>query len=201
MAVSVLRLEERRSEFLTRRSAVSNPRVKPFVVFERDSAVIKRLNERLIDCIKSGDTLGATDALQRGADVNARDSTSRTALMLAVIKDKPELAMFLVKAGASVNAADDFGQTPLMWAAMGGNASLVSYLIEKGANVKATDVHGSDALMMSVHGNRKTAEILVKAGAEPRQTDTYGKSALDRAESIRQTEIAAFLLECSFSPA
>lgn len=195
MAISVLRLEKQRDKFMSGASATHSQKAKPFVALERDGAAIKRLSEQLIAYIKSDNTLGAINALLNGANVNARDFASRTALMLAVIKGQTELAKFLVECGASVNAADDYGQTPLMWAAMGGNVHLVEFLIKKGANVNAVDIHGNNALMMAIHGNKETIKILLKAGAETKQTDACGKSAFDQALSMHRTDIAAFLAE------
>jgi len=164
-----------------------------FKAIMRSDVVMKRLNERLVECIKKGDIPNAFQAITQGADVNARDSASRTVLMLAVINDQTELAKFLVDCGANVNAADEYGQTPLMWAAMRGNADLVEYFINKGANVHAKDIHGNDALMLSVYGNKKTAKILVNAGAKSKKSNYYGKSALDLARLMNKAEIAMLL--------
>lgn len=50
--------------------------------------------------------------LRHGANVDAADAQSRTALILAV--RNWEMVKLLIASGASVNAQDDFGDTPLM---------------------------------------------------------------------------------------
>ncbi|MEM3363926.1 MAG: ankyrin repeat domain-containing protein [Candidatus Micrarchaeia archaeon] len=200
MAISVVSLEEKRKE-LSNAGAPINPNARPFLSVLQKDELRKRMSAELIDCIKHKNVCGAVNAIKNGADVNARDAFSRTALMLAVITDQTELAMFLVKLGASVNAADEFGQTPLMWASMSGNTELVKFLIENGANVKAVDMHGCDALMMSIHGNKKTAQVLINAGAEPKLTDASGRSAIDRAKLMNKMDMVELLTSYCYSEA
>ena len=58
------------------------------------------------------------DLLKAGANVNAVDSRSLTALHFAVATEypSPEICESLLKAGADINARDNNGETPLDWA-------------------------------------------------------------------------------------
>ena len=52
-----------------------------------------------------------------GADVNARNTTGATPLMLAAARNRdPDVIKALINAGADVNAKDNAGRTPLIWA-------------------------------------------------------------------------------------
>ena len=100
--------------------------------------------------------------LTKGADVNAKDNSGETALMLAAsgtAAGNADCVKLLLSKGADVNATDQDGETALMQASkgasiMGGGATIpalasadcVTLLISKGANVNARDKKGKSAL-------------------------------------------------------
>jgi ankyrin repeat protein len=92
------------------------------------------------------------ELLAEGADVNAQDTSGRTALQLAVryaYKNEDEalkIVQELLAAGASINAADDEGFAPLSHAAVYGYPELLQYLIASGADVNHRDEHGNTAI-------------------------------------------------------
>jgi ankyrin repeat protein len=63
---------------------------------------------------------------QRAASVDERDSTGRTALMLAVEQGRLEMVRLLVERGADPNAADQSGLTPLKLAQQKGLSEIAS---------------------------------------------------------------------------
>jgi len=54
--------------------------------------------------------------INKGADVNAKDSFGMTPLHTAVIANRRDVAEVLVARGADINAKSYRGQTPLFWA-------------------------------------------------------------------------------------
>jgi hypothetical protein len=85
--------------------------------------------------------------VQKGANVNARDSQDGTALLRAAgTYGTAQTVAALIAAGADVNAADRNGQTALMWAARWGDAARVEALVKAGAKVDARDAKGLSAL-------------------------------------------------------
>jgi ankyrin repeat protein len=82
--------------------------------------------------------------LEKGANVNAKTSTGRTALMQAIDGPKqfdndhhvvysPRIAQLLIAAGADVNAHDDAGNTALTLAAKRGYDDMAAALRRAGA--------------------------------------------------------------------
>jgi ankyrin repeat protein len=105
----------------------------------------------------------------------------------------------LVATGADVDSLDRHGQTALMLAARDGHTGAVRILVEAGAALDHTAKYHLSALMLAVINDRHTiVELLVAAGADPRIRGTgapgfAGKTALDLAEDLGRTDIAAML--------
>ncbi|NCG57103.1 MAG: hypothetical protein GWP35_09400 [Proteobacteria bacterium] len=74
--------------------------------------------------------------LEKGAEVNARDTDGFTPLMWAARSSTPEIVQLLLEKGADVNARTTGGFTPLMVAAgnsKGKSAEIKQLLIDAGA--------------------------------------------------------------------
>jgi ankyrin repeat protein len=73
--------------------------------------------------------------INRGADLEVRDATDRTALQLSVSGNKSEdAATVLIQAGANIEAEDGEARTPLYWAVVHQNVTLTRRLLERRAN-------------------------------------------------------------------
>ncbi len=73
--------------------------------------------------------------IHRGADLEVRDATDRTALQLSVSGKKSEdAAAVLIQAGANIEAEDGEARTPLYWAVVHQNVTLTRLLLERRAN-------------------------------------------------------------------
>ncbi len=75
----------------------------------------------------------ATFLLERGADINARDSNGTTPLLLAIQWGHPEIAKFLIARGADVHLKNNKGVTPLHAATQYHSADVVEALKAAGA--------------------------------------------------------------------
>ena len=91
--------------------------------------------------------------LERGADVNAKNSKGLTALHIATDLDNVHqwssteaMILGLLKHGASLIAQDDFGNTPLHSACYEGAWSAVILLLAHGATVQVTNSRGETPL-------------------------------------------------------
>src|SRR5262245_56539448 len=84
--------------------------------------------------VRSGDAKAVASALDKGADVNARNEIGVSALWIAAGKDKLDVIKLLVNRGADVNARDGIWyQTPLSSAVGGKKVEAVELLIKAGA--------------------------------------------------------------------
>lgn len=145
--------------------------------------------------------------LEKGADINATDTSNRTALFGAVSKNYEASVAFLLDSGADVDLADINGFTPLMVAVCSGNSSLVKDLVQKGATVNLeTKVEFSPPFTLhSDHPIIKTVEKemaakqpnhdKIKIGPVIKITMPAGSTALSMAQFVKHEEIVKILLE------
>ena len=72
------------------------------------------MSEQLIEAARSGDVERVVQALAAGAQVDSRDATGATALMIAAHGGHLEAVRALLAAGADVNATDAVGWSALV---------------------------------------------------------------------------------------
>ncbi len=92
-------------------------------------------NESLWEAARAGDTARITEALTRGADVNAKARYDVTPLIFAAGNGRLDAVKLLVARGANVNALDTFYRASAVDMALGqGHTGIVVFLLENGAN-------------------------------------------------------------------
>ncbi len=132
--------------------------------------------------------------LDRGADVNARDSRGYTPLLSASEMGHLDIVKQLLEGGADVNARDSHGYTPLLLASQMGYLDVVKHLLEKGADVNAKRHKGFTALMVASRvGYLDFVKLLLDKGADLNARDSNGLTALGWALKEKHDETAAFL--------
>jgi len=137
-------------------------------------------NEALLEAAKHGYLQIVQALIKAGANVNAKDGTTRGNTALGLTTNLL-IAQILIKAGANINAKDEYGTTALMWAAGHGNHQIVQTLIKAGANVNAKDDDGKTTLMYAAENGHSAVQALIKAGADVNAKDKYGKTVLEYA--------------------
>lgn len=117
------------------------------------------------------------------ADVNSRDSSGQTPLMMMDEQATSDLVWDLVNRGAKVNLRDNDGETALMAAAAINNTEVLKALVEAGAKVNHTTKDGVTALMLAAEaGYVNNVRALILAGADVNARDKSGKTALQYAQ-------------------
>jgi ankyrin repeat protein len=127
------------------------------------------LEDNLLKAAASGDVNGVQSMLDSGADINARGSLQKTALIRATENGHTGIVRLLLDKGADVNARDNLGGTALMMAAAAKNIDVVRALITKGAdvNVRETGFLRYTALDYAKDaGSKDIVNILKAAGAK-----------------------------------
>ena len=81
----------------------------------------------------AGDMSRLRASLNAHVDINSRDNTGRTALLLATLHAQTDAVRELLAHGADPNVADNHGVTPLQAATSGGHAALIKALQQAGA--------------------------------------------------------------------
>lgn len=130
--------------------------------------------------------LGKTECLgillrsAKGSDAaNVKDSSSRTPLMLAVLKGHTDCVELLLLHDAAVGAEDSSRRTALFYGAFGGSEACVRLLLKEGASVVSRDRLGKTPLHVAAAvGNGAVLSILLRQCADgegpDRLTDLQG---------------------------
>ena len=116
------------------------------------------LNEAADD----GDLAKVRKLLNKGYNVNERDSNGYTPLMwVAGDSNRLDIVKALLDKGADVNLRADDGRTPLSISCFLGNTEVVKLLLAKGADVTATNRQGTTPLQQAVTYQRtEIADLL-----------------------------------------
>jgi hypothetical protein len=132
--------------------------------------------------------------MKNGADVNSKDESGKTLLMLAAEDGSSGIVQQFLDKGADVDARSKDGYTALMAAAYGGNEEVMTMLLDKGADVNAKDENGWTALMSAARtGRRKAAKILLDRGADVNAKTKRGWTALKAAQQEDHADVVEFL--------
>ena len=91
------------------------------------------------ELVKTGTPQSVEDAINKGANIKARDSMGRSPLLVAASNNpNPEVITILLKAGEDVNGLDREGNNCLVWAARN-NLEVITTLLKAGADVETRD--------------------------------------------------------------
>jgi ankyrin repeat protein len=159
----------------------------------READMDEAATRQLLAIASSNNYSRAQEAIQLGADVNAKDEFGNTPVMLAVMSHQPELADLLIQHGADVNAKDIDGRTALHYAVARDRADIVRLLIERGADVNARD--STQGLVLTplrtcgatpLHwaallSNEDIGRQLIEHGADMNAKDINGRTPLQLA--------------------
>ncbi len=171
-----------------------------------DSALILAVKGHIVN----PEIVGAL--LEKKADVNFRDSSGSTALMIITKNllarnwhsimsiaeecDKSGLVSDILDAGADINTLDTLGgYTALMWSVCFGHKASVDVLVADGVDVNATDSDGATALAYAVDlGHSDIVIALLEVGADFEIASEYGWTPLMLAARSGKLEVVNALL-------
>lgn len=171
--------------------------VAAFTIATTSFAAATLPDTRLLDAVKSENTVAVKAALEQGANVAAADPDGSTVLHWAAQRDHEEIVATLLAAGAKADAKTRFNVTPLSLAAMNGNAKIVERLLNAGADANGTSNEGQTALMTAaLNGNPETVKLLIQRGAQINTVEPYkGQTALMFAAGEGNAKAVGLLIE------
>ena len=109
---------------------------------------------RLFEAIQLGNLAQVSALLSSNTDINAKDDSFLTPLILAIKNNQKEIVALLIGQGAYLEAKDNNGgSTALLWAVRKNQKDIVSLLIGNGANINARDNIRETALMKAYTKN------------------------------------------------
>jgi ankyrin repeat protein len=137
----------------------------------------------------------ATELLDYGASVDARDRLGARPLSHAAKFGHLEMVDLLLAFGAPIDARNLAGATALYFAAEGGRTSVAKRLIERGADVKLTGRSGISPVAAAAYaGNDAIVEALLAHDADEQVPDETGKPPIVYAAAGGRLDVVKKLL-------
>jgi ankyrin repeat protein len=138
----------------------------------------------------------ATELLDHGASVDARDRFGARPLSHAARSGHLQVIDLLLARGAPINARNLAGATALFFAAQGGHTLIAQRLIDRGADVKLLGRSGVSPISAAAYvGNDAIVEALLNAGADERAPDETGKPPIVYAAAGARLDVVKRLLQ------
>lgn len=192
-------------KYLTRKS--KKKPVEKKVVVEASPAELalekrqKEASDELLRAALYGDVEGAKSALDKGADINAKNSNGLTTLMLAVNQNLKELFDLALSKKADVNLKDNEGGTALTHAFIRANDLFADLLIEKGAKFDVKGPKAGPFLESAIRNNNDyLAAFFIENGADFKDVKIDGLPSLIFSIDSEFNDLARLLLEKGVDP-
>ncbi|KAL8756705.1 MAG: hypothetical protein Q9199_002751 [Rusavskia elegans] len=151
---------------------------------ESDQEKLTCLSDSLYEAAFQGHLTVVKSLLERGADINVRNSYSgQTPLHAAVEENHLEVVAELAERGANVAVHDKHGYTPLHWSALRGYTEIATCLLSHGTDVNTEIDAGPDighhALYLATFWNRQDVlSLLLDKNAEVDKSGPKGWRAI-----------------------
>jgi ankyrin repeat protein len=167
------------------------------IILASGAAAAQSNDVALIEAVKSQDMATARDLVAAGADVNAQDSETMTALHWAAHWGDLELVELLLGEGAEANVSNRYGVTPLHEASLVGNVSMINVLLQAGADPNSAFGSGETAVMTAARtGNIEAVDALLSNGGDVNAAEEWrGQTPLMWAANEGHAEMVQFLID------
>ena len=184
---------------------VSEPATRPSSSVQKLSAAEQaRLDQQLRDAAWKNDVKAAEALIDRGADVNAKDSTVQSAYLIATSEGYLDLLRLTLGNGAKVNDKDSWNGTGLIRAAERGHYVVVGELLQADIDKDHVNRIGYQALHEAVWLGRNSAayvdtvRALVAGGVQlTRPSATERLTPLQMAQSRGYDRLEAVLVKAT----
>lgn len=132
------------------------------------------INRELFSAITAIDADRIRFLIEKGADVNARNTQGASPLDVAARSRRTSLVEILMDAGADPNAVDKDGFFPLLHAINRNHVPTIEMLVKKGADIEKRSKDGITPLSWAIGDNKFfAAKALIDLGADINSTSGY----------------------------
>ena len=160
------------------------------------------LGLELLEACRRGNFRRAFLAIEEGADIDTRDETGVSPLIMAIGSGQKDLAITLIEKGSDVNLGaigggkTIKGYTPLLSACENGDREMVNLLLAKGAKMNVADESGRSPLYISLTGSHfGICDLLVQKGVDINFKDQDGNTPLAKSVSRGNPDNLVWLLK------
>jgi hypothetical protein len=149
---------------------------------------------------KANNAALVAELIGRGGNVNAKDPIQDSAFLFAGAEGLNDVLQLTLAAGADVTSINRYGGTALIPASEHGHVETLKVLIAAGVPVNHVNNLGwtamQEAILLNNGGQRQqeVVRLLLAAGADPGIRDPEGRTALQNAERLGFSEIAASMV-------
>ena len=163
-------------------------------------------NRRLLAAAERGDATAAALAVRAGANLETRDESGRTPLLLAVTGDRLAVARLLVYLGAEPDALDDQHDTPWLVTGVTGSVDMLEVLLLVRPDLTIRNRFGGTSLIpASERGHVDYVRRVVRTSIDVNHVNDLGWTALLEAVilgdgSKRYQQIVTILLDAGADP-
>lgn len=118
--------------------------------------------EDIIKLVGRNDLESVKKALDKGINVNSRNGSGKSLLLLATLDKHVEMATLLTKRGADVNLQDNIQDSPFLYAGATGQTELVKLFLAHGARFDVFNRYNGTALIPACErGHVETVKVLI----------------------------------------
>lgn len=170
---------------------------------------LKPLDKQLLEAVRNGDMAAAKAARKKGADINAVNVTGDTPLLVAVNKQRHNIAQWVLNEGGEVHHYNRWGNSPLFDATWKADLPMVELLLKHGANPnwpagrqeEDSSIRGFLSLhRASVQGELAIAKALIRAGADVNAGMQNGGKPMWYAAANHHEDVCSLLLAHGADP-
>lgn len=160
----------------------------------------------LLAAAESGRTAEVKALIEKGADLEARDSQGRTALLLAVAGNHVEMARALLAAGASPNTQAANRDTPWLLAGASGRTDIIAAMLPLKPDLRLRNRYGGNALIPACErAHVETVKLLLTSGIDVNHVNDLGWTCLLEIVILgdggpRHQEVARLVLAAGADP-
>ena len=129
--------------------------------------------------------------LKHGAEIDSRSADDESALDLAILNGRTQVAELLISEGATMDASALLVKAALIGVT---DRDTARFLVERGADTEHRDDNGDTALLIAIRqDNHRLATHLVNLGADVNTQTRDGQSALAVAKALDLGELVSLL--------